>query len=86
MKEIRTCIACRKKIQKSELFRIISKDNKAFLDNTKKANTRGIYICSECLKTPENIKKLSRISKIKLTENEIRKLIVELGETQIGKN
>jgi len=86
MKEERTCIACRKQMCKSEMIRIVSEDGKALIDEKQKKNTRGVYICKNCLNKSASIRKLSRISKIQTTETEIRRIINELGEVQIGKN
>ena len=44
----RTCIVCRSKKDKNDLFRIVrDKDNNFFYDPTGKANGRGAYICKD---------------------------------------
>lgn len=45
MDPIRSCIVCRNKKSKNELFRIVSKENKAIYDKDKNINSRGIYMC-----------------------------------------
>lgn len=58
----RSCILCRKRKEKSDLFRIVSDNFKAFFDNTQKMSRRGIYICKDkkcidgCLKKIEKNK------------------------------
>lgn len=85
MKPCRSCIVCRQRAKKSELYRIVSKDNKAFFDREQKINSRGIYICKNkkcienCLKMLEknklklkiSVDKISLISVIKDVENEL---------------
>ena len=45
----RTCVICRAKKPKSELFRFLVTDHKVILDREKKGAGRGFYICSaEC--------------------------------------
>ncbi len=50
----RMCIACRERFSKSELTRIVIKDNVATLDSTMKMQARGMYIC----KNPNCIEKV----------------------------
>lgn len=48
----RTCIACRRKADKGELLRIVrTPDGKILVDESKKADGRGVYVCndSECI-------------------------------------
>lgn len=47
MNPTRSCILCRKKNDKSKLFRIVSKNLEAYFDSTQKINQRGIYICKD---------------------------------------
>ncbi|NLD38339.1 MAG: YlxR family protein [Desulfatiglans sp.] len=45
---IRTCVSCRSKKGKMELIRlVINKDNSVVIDNLKRQNGRGIYICND---------------------------------------
>lgn len=82
MQEIRTCIACRTKDIKANLIRIVAVDGIASVDETKKANTRGMYLCNnkECIKKIEKSKSASKLIKIKTTEESFRSLIKNLGE------
>lgn len=89
MKEIRSCIICRKKKNKHELIRVISQDGNAVWDKKCNAPSRGIYICNEisCLEKIMKAKYLEKIIKIDVTEEKLKKLVDEiLGEKQVGKN
>ena len=87
MKNIRTCIGCRIRKNKSELIRIVSKDECPVIDDSMKYNTRGIYVCKckqcieKCLKMLEkgklNIK--INIDKDRL-KNVLKNVEMELGE------
>ena len=86
MKETRMCIACRKRNNKNELIRIVSdKNNHAIVDYTHKYNSRGIYICNdlECINKLKKMKDITKVVKIDVTNEEIYKLICELGENII---
>lgn len=82
MQEIRTCIACRKKENKQNLIRIVAVDNVAVVDETKKANTRGMYICNNkmCINKLLKAKSLIKVIRIKASEESLRKLLENLGE------
>lgn len=86
MKLCRSCIVCRQRANKSELYRIVSNENNnAILDKEQKINSRGIYICKNkkcidnCLKMIEknklklkiSVDKISLISVIKDVEEEL---------------
>ncbi|MEG1705110.1 MAG: YlxR family protein [Clostridia bacterium] len=45
MTKIRTCSLCKKKYIKNELFRIVSINKSAVLDEKQNINSRGMYIC-----------------------------------------
>lgn len=50
-KNLRQCCACRAHADKSELIRIVkSKDGKVFVDETKRADGRGVWVhdSAEC--------------------------------------
>lgn len=57
MDPIRSCIVCRNRKNKDELFRIVCKENKAINDKDKKINSRGLYICKsqECINRCRNM-------------------------------
>lgn len=82
MKNTRTCIACRSKKDKSQFIRIIAKDGIANIDETKKANTRGMYICnnSECINKLLKAKDITKCIKIDTTSDSIKELLKNLGE------
>ena len=82
MKNIRTCIACRTRKNKQVLLRIISKENKACVDETQKENTRGMYICSniECINKLLKAKDITKCIKIDATSDSIKELLKNLGE------
>lgn len=56
MDPIRSCIVCRNKKSKNDLFRIVSIENKAIYDKDNNINSRGIYICKshECINKCRN--------------------------------
>lgn len=62
---VRTCAGCGIKKNKSEFLRITKLDGKIFVDISKKAQGRGLYICynSDCIKKLTKNKKLVRTYK-----------------------
>ncbi|MFN4197166.1 MAG: YlxR family protein [Caldimicrobium sp.] len=44
----RTCVACRKKTLKKELFRFVVKEGSIVLDEKGTLPGRGAYLCKEC--------------------------------------
>ena len=82
MTATRMCISCRKRNKKEELIRIIAKEKEAFLDNTQKENTRGIYICNkkECINKLLMAKDISKCVKINVDIDSLRELLKNLGE------
>lgn len=56
-KPIRECIMCRGKFPKKELIRIAKNENGIFLDITHKMQGRGAYVCKNCAKSPDLLKK-----------------------------
>ena len=57
---LRTCVVSKEKLDKRELFRIVrNKDGEVFVDDTLKANGRGVY-----LKKDANIINKARDKKI----------------------
>lgn len=47
LKNKRTCVVCRKKVQKNKLVRWVLKNQKLQIDETKEKNGRGFYTCSK---------------------------------------
>lgn len=78
MNPIRSCILCRKRKPKNELFRIISKNSEAIFDTTQKINQRSIYICREkkCIEACQNkINKNKFMVKIPLNSESLYELL-----------
>ena len=76
-KETRTCIGCRDKKNKKELFRIVnSKEKGIIVDFNQKEQGRGTYICknNECLKKAIKNKGLSRTFKINVSDEEYNEI------------
>ncbi|MCI6152779.1 MAG: DUF448 domain-containing protein [Fusobacterium perfoetens] len=67
----RTCIICKSKKEKSQLFRIVEKDGIYVLDEKQIVQSRGQYICKEhnCLN------RLSKHKKIKVSIEDLLKMI-----------
>ena len=82
MKNIRMCVACRARKEKNELLRIISKDKEAVIDENKKTNTRGIYICNDktCINKLLRSKNLVKCIKLDVTVDSIIELLRNLEE------
>lgn len=51
MEPMRMCVVCRRMRTKDELIRAVKTDGRTEIDDTKKAQGRGAYICAdgECL-------------------------------------
>lgn len=84
MKPLRCCVACRKRKEKDELFRIVAdKDKNAIIDRKQSINSRGIYICKDknCI---ENLKKAIMKNKVKIkleiNDQSLLEVLKELGE------
>lgn len=69
---IRTCVVCKEKKEKKNLFRIakINENNYSF-DEKQKMQTRSIYIC----KTHECIKRISKNKKYNIKSEDLLKMI-----------
>lgn len=67
----RTCIICKSKKMKSELFRIAEKDGSYIFDEKQVVQTRGQYICKE----HNCIERLSKHKKIKVPVGELLKML-----------
>lgn len=88
MKPCRTCIACKQKKNKEELFRITANEKGiAKYDRTQKINSRGIYLCKDkkclekCIKLLEKNKLNIKVSVDKNSlESVIKDVENELGE------
>ena len=75
---LRTCVLCRDKLGKKDLYRIVRDGDKVIYDRTGKVNGRGAYVCGNdvCL---EKLKKTNAIdASLKInTKPEDRALVVE---------
>lgn len=77
MKNQRSCIACRKKDDKSIFIKIIkNKNGDILIDTNNNLEGRGAYICNsiECLEKAIKENKLERAFKCKLDRNIYEKL------------
>lgn len=54
---LRTCILCRRKLDKSQLLRIVKYGEEFSLDETHKKDGRGAYVCAECRTSEQLLKK-----------------------------
>lgn len=80
---VRCCMACKKRKEKNELIRIVSKNNKAVIDYSQKENIRGMYICKDknCISSMiKAINKNKLKTKIKIEQDSLLELLKELGE------
>lgn len=60
------CCVCRQMKPKDKLIRVVkNKDNEIFIDNSKKADGRGAYVCNEqeCLNKLKKVKGLNKAFK-----------------------
>ena len=76
-KETRTCIGCREKKEKQELFRIVASKNEGIiLDLKQKKDGRGAYICKNkgCFEKAKKRKALSRALKTNVEDNKYNEL------------
>ena len=87
MKPCRTCIACRQKKYKEELFRFVANnEKKAKFDKFQKINSRGVYLCKElnclekCIKLLEKNKLNIKVS----VDKESLKSVIKDVENELG--
>lgn len=78
----RTCVICRTKKPKEELFRFVIKDKEVVFDKQQKDSGRGFYLCGkECW---ENAVKKKRKIKISSRENKFV-TVPDIGFEEITK-
>lgn len=77
---MRTCSACRKKTNKSELIRIVRVGDSIIVDETGKGQGRGAYICNNktCIDKCVAKKLLNRSFKTQVGED-VYDVIAKLG-------
>lgn len=66
----RQCILCREKFTKNMLIRIVKNESGISIDETHKKDGRGAYICRECIKSDDLIKRrvLDRAFRMKVSD------------------
>ncbi|MGL4253772.1 MAG: DUF448 domain-containing protein [Fusobacteriaceae bacterium] len=74
----RSCIVCREKKEKEDLFRLAEIGDKLIFDENQKEQCRGKYVC----KTKECLQKLSKHKKIKISMEELVKMANLLKKEQ----
>lgn len=68
----RTCLICKNKKDKKDLFRLIKTGEEQYIfDEKQKHQSRGYYIC----KTHECLKRLSKHKKIKMNTDDLMKML-----------
>lgn len=73
----RSCIACRQKMNKKELIRIIrTPEGKVLVDPTGKSNGRGAYVCQQekCWERGVSQYALSKALKVSISADQIDRL------------
>ena len=82
MKFERTCIACRKKSQKSQFLKVVfNNNNEIFVVQDKFLDGRGAYICktNECLQKCLKTKALNRAFKTPIPQEFYEELLEKFG-------
>ncbi|MDM8519343.1 YlxR family protein [Anaerolineales bacterium HSG6] len=81
----RICIACRQKIDKRLLLRIVrNADGQFIVDRTGKVNGRGAYFCQQpaCWQKAIQAPSLSRALKTAVSANDIVAIKIQLGQNR----
>ena len=79
----RKCIGCGVSKNKTELIRVVrSPENEISIDLKGKKSGRGAYICKDenCLKKAVKAKKFDRSLEIKITDDILESLLVQIKE------
>ncbi len=78
----RMCAGCRNMMEKSELIRVVLKDDNLFIDDKQKEQCRGIYLCksSECVMLSQKRKVFSNILKKKVPDEFFEELEKRIGK------
>ena len=74
----RTCLVCKEKKEKKELFRIAEVEGQHIYDVDQDIQARGTYVC----KTHECIKRLSKNKKINLSNEDLYKMAITVKKAQ----
>jgi predicted RNA-binding protein YlxR (DUF448 family) len=86
MDPIRSCIVCRNKRCKKELFRVVCENNKAIYDKEQNINSRGIYLCKsfDCInKCKKYVTKDKFNTKLSINNESMLKVLLDL-ENELG--
>ena len=81
---IRTCVTCGLKAAKRDLLRIVaSPDGSIAVDAVGKLNGRGAYLCVECRRVPETLRRgrLEHSLKTGISDDEWGSVLKELAIT-----
>ena len=78
---LRQCVGCGEMKAKKELIRVIKNDEGVFLDEKKKKNGRGAYICADtdCLEKARKSKGLERSLKVAIPDEVYENLEKEMS-------
>ena len=78
----RTCVACRKKSNKTDFIKVIlNKNGNAYIDENKNLDGRGAYICksAECINKCAKTRALNRSFKTAISQSLYEELIQKFG-------
>ena len=78
----RMCVGCRSMVEKTKLIRIIVKDDNILIDDGKKEQCRGMYLCKnkECVTKAQKRKAFSNILKRKVPDEFFEELDDRIGK------
>ena len=86
MESERSCIACRKKGNKSNFIKVVfNKNGEIFIEEDKKLDGRGAYLCKsseECLKKCIKTRAFNRVFKTAISQEFYEELIQKFGFKQ----
>jgi predicted RNA-binding protein YlxR (DUF448 family) len=80
---MRTCVMCKKKVDKRQLFRIVrTPEGEVVFDPTGKKNGRGAYICADdaCVNSIKSVKKIAAALEIEADAAQLEKVYAEIKE------
>ncbi len=66
----RMCIACRQRLSKQNLVRLVKVDNKLVVDNKRMLNGKGAYVCKNCLSSLST-KILNKVFRFNVSEENL---------------
>ncbi len=74
---IRTCIACGRQVERSQLVRIVRlPDGSICLDESKQLPGRGAYVCNaSCFEKAQSKQRIARALKTSVSEEEMREMV-----------